>query len=405
MHFEMQGFDDLQRQLKDAGEAFTALDGELTTIRFDPDDQASVEAVIADVARAIDVKISPFAGNPFVEDVAAQMKAKYQEQILERAREMKGQETASTPDAEIPDQSVFRQIENTVSDLRRSEHNTFNRYIEKLSRLLHSPGLEAITQELAATVDLDAWLEAGQATEGSMMGSARLAWPSNPKEELGLVVKLIDTFAVKHDEAFQFSHTFYYSGNSITANLQSMVAQMIVPFVRDYIDYVKNATGAKEVTLLPPRTEPAARKVFVVHGHDEGAREAVARFLERLEFEAIILHEQANQGRTVIEKIEAHGEVGFAVVLLTPDDEGSSIKDGKPQSRARQNVVLELGYFIGRLGRSRVCALKRGDVEIPSDFGGVVYQEFDESNGWKPALGRELQAAGFEIDWNHIYKL
>lgn len=142
-----------------------------------------------------------------------------------------------------------------------------------------------------------------------------------------------------------------------------------------------------------------ARKVFVVHGHDGAAREKIARFLERLEFEPIILHEQASRGRTVIEKVEAHSDVGFAVVLLTPDDEGCK-KGGTLQPRARQNVVLELGYFLGRLGRTHVCALKRGELEIPSDFEGVVYVSFDDSDGWKQDLGRELEAAGFTIDWN-----
>jgi predicted nucleotide-binding protein len=154
---------------------------------------------------------------------------------------------------------------------------------------------------------------------------------------------------------------------------------------------VAAATSATEV--LQP-----SRKVFVVHGHDEGAREKIARFLERAGFEPIILHEQASGGRTVIEKVEAHSNVGFAAVLLTPDDEGCE-KGGTPRPRARQNVVLELGYFVGRLGRNRVCALKRGDLEIPSDFTGVVYVPFDDSDGWKQAFGRELQAAGFEIDW------
>jgi len=150
-------------------------------------------------------------------------------------------------------------------------------------------------------------------------------------------------------------------------------------------------------------TKQFSRKVFVVHGHDEGARESAARFLEKLDFEAIILHERASRGCTVIEKVEAHGDVGFAVVLLTPDDEGC-VKGGTPRPRARQNVVLELGYFVGRLGRNRVCALKRGDVEIPSDFEGVVYVPFDESGAWKQALGRELEAAGFEIDWNKLMR-
>jgi predicted nucleotide-binding protein len=142
-----------------------------------------------------------------------------------------------------------------------------------------------------------------------------------------------------------------------------------------------------------------SRRVFIVHGHDEAARETVARFLTAAGFEPIILHEQANQGRTVIEKVVAHGDVGFAVVLLTPDDVGS-VNGGVAQPRARQNVVLELGYFIGRLGRDRVCALKKGEVEIPSDFGGVVYEPFDSGNGWKLALGRELRAAGYEFSFD-----
>jgi hypothetical protein len=147
----------------------------------------------------------------------------------------------------------------------------------------------------------------------------------------------------------------------------ALLRQAVIGLQEEIAVQQTNATGAEDVITDALRP----RKVFIVHGHDDGAREAVARFLERLGFEAIILHERANQGRTVIEKVEAHGDVGFAVVLLTPDDEGC-VKGDTLVPRARQNVILELGYFIGRLGRKRVCALKRGDVEIPSDFGGVV---------------------------------
>lgn len=159
------------------------------------------------------------------------------------------------------------------------------------------------------------------------------------------------------------------------------------------------ATAPVEVA----QTNLLSRRVFVVHGHDEGARETVARFLEKIGFEPIILHEQASRNRTVIEKIEAYHDVGFAVVLLTPDDEGC-VKGGKPEPRARQNVLLELGYFMGRLGRDKVYALKRGDVDIPSDFAGVVWVPIDASNGWKQALGQELEAAGHEVDWNKVMR-
>lgn len=147
----------------------------------------------------------------------------------------------------------------------------------------------------------------------------------------------------------------------------------------------------------------ADRSAFVVHGHDEAARETVARFLEKIGFKPIILHEQANKGRTIIEKFEAHADVGFAVILLTPDDQGGP-KAGELSPRARQNVVLELGYFLGRLGRERVCALRKGDTEIPSDYAGVVYEPFDSGGAWKSAVARELEAVGYEIDWNTVMR-
>jgi len=150
---------------------------------------------------------------------------------------------------------------------------------------------------------------------------------------------------------------------------------------------------------LRPSSPASSPRVFLVHGHDEAVRETVARFIEKLGIEVIILHEQANGGRTIIEKIEYHSGVGMAVVLLTPDDVGSKV-GGKLEPRVRQNVLLELGYFIGALGRDKVCALKSGDVDIPTDFAGVVWTPM--SGEWKTALARELKVAGYEVDWNKV---
>ena len=154
------------------------------------------------------------------------------------------------------------------------------------------------------------------------------------------------------------------------------------------------------LTIISPAHN---RKVFVVHGREEGPREAVARFLERLGFQPIILHEQANQGRTVIEKVEDHSDVGFAVIILTPDDMGN-LRGEEPRPRARQNVLLELGYFIGKLTRKRVCTLKVGELEIPSDWRGVVDEPYDTGGGWRQTLARELEAAEYEIDWNKVMR-
>jgi hypothetical protein len=144
-------------------------------------------------------------------------------------------------------------------------------------------------------------------------------------------------------------------------------------------------------------------KVFVVHGHDRDLTNQVLEFLERIDLTPISLGEEPNKGMTIIEKFESHADVGFAVVLFSPDDLGAdkeSAKAGNLQPRARQNVVLELGYFIARLGRSRVCALRRGDVEVPSDILGFGYVDFDSNLLWQQQPIRELHAAGYKLDPN-----
>ena len=140
--------------------------------------------------------------------------------------------------------------------------------------------------------------------------------------------------------------------------------------------------------------------VFIVHGHDNEAKETVARFVENLGIEATILHEQANKGQTIPEKFEEHADdAGFAIILLTPDDVGAPKDETNSlKPRARQNVVLELGYFWGRLGRKRLCVLYKEGVELPSDMSGIVYVPMDNFGGWKQKLAREMNRAKLPID-------
>jgi predicted nucleotide-binding protein len=156
---------------------------------------------------------------------------------------------------------------------------------------------------------------------------------------------------------------------------------------------------------LPKRGGRSPNKVFLVHGHDEAVLQAAARFVEQLGLQAIILREQADQGRTIIEKFEAcAAEVGFAIVLLTPDDLSGPADGAASGARARQNVVFELGYFAGKLGRGRTCLLRKGNVDIPSDLYGVIYTEIDPAEGWKRKLARELKAAGFNFDAAKVWE-
>lgn len=147
----------------------------------------------------------------------------------------------------------------------------------------------------------------------------------------------------------------------------------------------------------------AKDEVFIVHGHDDLAKVKTARFIERLGLRPIILHEQSSSGKTIIEKIEEYSNVGFGIVLYTQCDIGAKKGDeNNLQPRARQNVVFEHGYLIGKIGRQNVCALVKNEVEIPNDISGVVYVKMDEDESWHLKLAKELRSSGYDIDMNKL---
>lgn len=186
--------------------------------------------------------------------------------------------------------------------------------------------------------------------------------------------------------------------------------QSMVPAINDMIDVAIGVIESNPNFNIDPRQSKQSNRhsiisnrVFLVHGRDNELKESTARFLEKIGLQPIILHEQTNQGRTIIEKFEEYSDVAFAVILMTPDDLGG-IAASKPDlnKRARQNVVLELGYFLGKLGRKNVAAIVKGDIELPSDYSGVVYIGIDMSDNWKLKLAKEMKASGLNIDLNKI---
>ncbi len=190
-------------------------------------------------------------------------------------------------------------------------------------------------------------------------------------------------------------------------------AQAILQSIRDAVvedwQAIELASTSKNASK-----ETHNKKVFVVHGHDEKLKTQVEQFLEKLELQPIILHKQPDQGQTIIEKFEKHSDVSFAIVLFTPDDEGRKkpaklhwsdpvIVEQPPLApRARQNVILEFGYFLGKLGRPKVCGLYCEGVELPSDYDGVLYTKVDAEGAWQFKLVKELKAAGFTVDANRL---
>ena len=148
------------------------------------------------------------------------------------------------------------------------------------------------------------------------------------------------------------------------------------------------------------------RKIFVVYGHDDIARTQLEALLRRWDLDPIILDQKASGGQTIIEKLEEYGaDVGYAIVLATPDDEGKAKTETSYKARVRQNVVLELGMFLAKLGRERVAILLKeaNDFEKPSDIHGLIYIPFQNRvDEVSINLIRELSRQGYKIDPTRI---
>lgn len=161
-------------------------------------------------------------------------------------------------------------------------------------------------------------------------------------------------------------------------------------------------TKAKESFNSQAKT----KKVFIVHGHDKIAKTNLEVFLHEIGLEPIVLHRQADEGQTIIEKFEKHSDVSYAFILLTPDeiayikaDENKNDNERKEELMARPNVIFEFGYFVGKLGRSRVCCLYTGDVSLPSDVNGIIYKKFTSSiDEVAYSITKDLKASGYSIN-------
>lgn len=158
--------------------------------------------------------------------------------------------------------------------------------------------------------------------------------------------------------------------------------------------------------ILAESNDDSTSKVFVVHGHDHALKSDLEVFLQENGLEAVVLHRKADEGLTLLEKFEKHSDVGFAIILLTPDDAAYPVsernqagQDREEERRARQNVIFEFGYFVGKLGRSRVVCLYKEGVTLPSDVNGFLYKKVSNSieDVGYPLL-KELKKAGLPVN-------
>ena len=307
---------------------------------------------------------------------------------------------------------------NTLSNLvvsRKDAEKFILSQIKKGTQILKDLPLEAASmtetltkQLLGLPFEQDAFKQARTDEDvlKQALEQARIEFTKWDKYNRDLLRKLFDSpeIAEEYNEVFGFA----IPNREPTLNEHLKIFRNDVQEKINRLESIKERLPLHTESLSPPLREKNEQKatkdnkVFIVHGQNEAAKQTTARFLEKLGLEPIILHEQANRGQTIIEKFEDYSVVGYAVVLLTADDVGKLASQKSELSpRARQNVVFEWGYFIGKLGRKRVCALYEEGIEKPSDLDGVVYISLDKTGAWKLLLGKELQAAGFDIDLNN----
>lgn len=190
----------------------------------------------------------------------------------------------------------------------------------------------------------------------------------------------------------------YFATEEVVASDKKFVKIITQPILKE----AKRLINIKEeVTPIDIDILKNNKKVFVVYGHDENIELKIAQFIRLIDLEPVILNEKANGGKTIIEKLEENSDVGFAVVLYTPDDivlNDNSEKYKQP----RPNVIFEYGYFIGKLGRTRVALLVKDDIKEHSDIIGTGYIKIDEHEGWKLQVAKELKSAGYAIDLNKV---
>jgi predicted nucleotide-binding protein len=204
---------------------------------------------------------------------------------------------------------------------------------------------------------------------------------------------------VKSFEEIQFfdAEVAIFDGKFVNDQIYQDGLQQAILYLKDYLNDVE-----EEKTATNKKAVANKKEIFVVHGRNEGIKAEVSNFLRKVDIKPIILHEQVNKGKTVIEKFEEYSNVDFAIVLFTADDTGKFKEDEEYELRARQNVIFEAGYFIGKLGRKNTIILYEYELQIPSDLNGYIYIPLDPHKRWHLDLTKELNAAGFDIAINNL---
>lgn len=264
----------------------------------------------------------------------------------------------------ISRKDLFKRLTNAVFDLQSADVKNYERPLGTISHLLQDESLREISDALKSNVNLEEFLESSKNKTG--MGGPILQWPTDPNQALGLSLAIVEKLGKDPRFALNFSHEYFGNGPKVITGLRSMTSNLIIPFVRDFQEHVKimdadQSLGAEE--------RPMLRRVFVSHGRSKDWLEVQAHIEKDMNLHSMELAQEANQGRTVIEKLEAGANSCDSAVIIMSGDDLDSL--GNP--RVRENVMHEIGFFHGRYGRDRIVLLHEEGVSVPTNLAGIVY--------------------------------
>lgn len=280
--------------------------------------------------------------------------------------------------------SLFKKLNNAIIDLQSADYKNSERPLAAIAHLLKEESLREINDKLKQSVDFEEFLASSKNKSG--MGGPVLQWPADPDQVLGLSLIAIEKIGVDPRFAFNFSHEYFGNGPKIISGIRGMTSGLIIPFVRDYQDYVMKIETSQ---ILNTAEQRLLRRVFISHGRSKDWLEVQVHIEKDMKIQSLELAQEANQGRTVIEKLEAGASsCDGAVIVMSGDD-----LDSEGKVRVRENVMHEIGFFHGRYGRSRMILLHEESVSVPTNLAGVVYVPYPKGmiHATFGVLDRELR--------------
>lgn len=384
-------FKELERQIKKIEE----LDGYSLNVQFDPFSLASIESAVSCAVEDLEKWANCGSRDDLLRAALDQYSEGIRSHVNEQARKLReqGEDMRLFPNGDLGQQ--LRALAKQVEALSYVEYDEAQDRTIRIKNILSSPPLSTYADVLTNDLDFDEFLEKTNNSGGSMLGSSSYHWPDDDNQKLGMSILLAKYFGENPNELLEHGCSIFAQSN-FNRGVQKVYANIYVPMEQDLREYIAAQLGDRSYVPIPTPSNQSDR-IFIVHGHDEGMREATARFLEQMGLRPIILHEQQNRGATIIEKLEANSDVGFAIILMSADDEGKSRAANTLELRPRQNVILEAGWFMGRFGRDRTVILKNSNLDMPSDLDGLVWVNRDPSSAWKVELVKELKAAGYDV--------